>query len=46
MITGHSERQVVVDSLQAGATDFLVKPLDKTRLLDKLRNFLPPGTPA
>jgi CheY-like chemotaxis protein len=46
MITGHSERQVVVDSLQAGATDFLVKPLDKTRLLDKLRNFLPPDTPA
>jgi CheY-like chemotaxis protein len=46
MITGHSERQVVVDSLQAGATDFLVKPLDKTRLLDKLRNFLPPVTPA
>ncbi|MCG5074134.1 response regulator [Paraburkholderia tagetis] len=46
MVTGHSERQVVVESLQAGATDFLVKPLDKTRLLDKLRNFLPAGTPA
>jgi CheY-like chemotaxis protein len=41
MITGHSEKHIVVDSLRAGATDFLVKPLDRNRLLDKLRNFLP-----
>jgi CheY-like chemotaxis protein len=41
MITGHSERNVVVDSLRAGATDFLIKPLDRARLLDKLQNFLP-----
>jgi CheY-like chemotaxis protein len=46
MITGHSERQVVVQSLQAGATDFLVKPLDRARLLDKLRNFLPQNPAA
>jgi DNA-binding response OmpR family regulator len=46
MITGHSERQIVVESLQAGATDFLVKPLDRARLLDKLRNFLPHNAPA
>jgi PleD family two-component response regulator len=46
MITGHSERQIVVESLQAGATDFLVKPLDRARLLDKLRNFLPQNPPA
>ncbi|WP_206953502.1 response regulator [Trinickia acidisoli] len=41
MVTGHSERNVVVDSLKAGAADFLVKPFDKNTLHEKLRLFLP-----
>jgi CheY-like chemotaxis protein len=45
MITGHSERHIVVDSLRAGATDFLVKPVDRAKLIDKLRDFLPQKTP-
>ena len=40
MVTGHSERQVVVESLKAGAIDFLVKPFDKSTLLEKLRLLL------
>jgi DNA-binding response OmpR family regulator len=41
MVTGHSERNVVVESLRAGAVDFLVKPLERAKLLDKLRTFFP-----
>jgi CheY-like chemotaxis protein len=41
MVTGHSERNIVVESLQAGAADFLVKPFDKNTLHEKLRQFLP-----
>jgi CheY-like chemotaxis protein len=41
MVTGHSERNIVVDSLKAGAADFLVKPFDKNTLHEKLRQFLP-----
>ncbi|MHB9118140.1 MAG: response regulator [Burkholderiales bacterium] len=40
MITGHSEKAVVVESLKAGAADFAVKPFDKEVLLAKVRNFL------
>jgi len=40
MVTGHSERQVVVESLKAGAIDFLVKPFDKSTLIEKLRLLL------
>ena len=41
MITGHSERQVLQASLKAGAVDFLVKPLDRQVLLQKLARHLP-----
>lgn len=41
MVTGHSERNIVVESLKAGAVDFLVKPLDRAKLLDKLHTFIP-----
>jgi CheY-like chemotaxis protein len=41
MVTGHSERNIVVDSLKAGAADFLVKPFDKNTLHEKVRQFLP-----
>jgi CheY-like chemotaxis protein len=40
MITGHSEKTVVVESLQAGASDFVVKPFDRTALLAKVGKFL------
>lgn len=40
MITGRSEKNVVVESLKAGAADFVVKPVDKDVLLTKVRNFL------
>jgi CheY-like chemotaxis protein len=40
MVTGHSERAIVVESLKAGAVDFLVKPFDRNTLIDKLRLFL------
>jgi len=40
MVTGRSEKSVVMDSLQAGVSDFLVKPLSKDRLLTKITNLL------
>ncbi|MDP1680457.1 MAG: response regulator [Burkholderiales bacterium] len=40
MITGHSEKAVVVESLKAGASDFAVKPFDKDVLRAKVRSFL------
>ncbi len=40
MITGHSEKNVVVESLKAGASDFLVKPFDRDALLTKVCRFL------
>jgi CheY-like chemotaxis protein len=36
MITGHSDKSVVVKSIQAGASGFLVKPFNKDHLLDKI----------
>ncbi|WP_020683871.1 response regulator [Marinobacterium rhizophilum] len=43
MITGHSKRDVVVESLKAGACDFVVKPFDKTTLLKKFRSLVRSG---
>ena len=40
MITGKSEGQVVMDSLKAGASDFVVKPLDRAALLAKVSRAL------
>jgi CheY-like chemotaxis protein len=40
MITGNSEKAVVVESLNAGAADFIVKPLDRDRLLAKIGGLL------
>lgn len=40
MITGHSEKQFVVDSLKAGACDFLVKPLQRDTTLSKVRKLV------
>ncbi|CAN7560979.1 response regulator [Trinickia sp. LjRoot230] len=41
MVTGHSERTVVMESLRAGAADFMVKPFRRATLLQKLEAFLP-----
>jgi CheY-like chemotaxis protein len=41
MITGRSQRTVVMESLRAGAADFMVKPYRRATLLDKLEAFLP-----
>lgn len=40
MVTGKSEKNVVLDSLRAGASDFVVKPFDRDILLAKVRSFL------
>jgi len=40
MITGKSEGKVVVDSLKAGASDFVVKPFDRVTLIDKIARAL------
>jgi CheY-like chemotaxis protein len=43
MITGHSEKRVVVDSLRAGAADFVVKPFDPATVIAKVRKLLDAG---
>lgn len=40
MITGHSERSVVVECLRAGAADFAIKPFQKATLLAKIEGAL------
>ena len=40
MVTGHSDKGMVVDCLRAGAVDFVVKPLDREPFLNKLDRFL------
>jgi CheY-like chemotaxis protein len=40
MITGRSEKNVVLDSLKAGASDFVVKPFDRDSLIGKMRKLL------
>jgi CheY-like chemotaxis protein len=40
MITGNSERTVVLDSRRLGAADFLVKPFDRQTLLAKIARVL------
>ena len=40
MLTGHGDKDVVVRSMKAGASGFLVKPLNKDTLLAKIRSCL------
>jgi len=40
MITGVGGRAMVLESLKAGAADFVVKPFDKSALLGKVRKLL------
>lgn len=40
MLTGHSEKDVVGQCLGAGATDYLVKPVQRERLLERVAHAL------
>ena len=39
MLTGNGEKEVVVASMQAGANDFMVKPVNALRLREKMRRY-------
>lgn len=41
MVAGESRRTVVLESVRAGAADFMVKPFCRSTLIDKLEAFLP-----
>jgi CheY-like chemotaxis protein len=43
IMTGHSERQVVMESMDAGARGFIVKPFEKALLLRELNEILVRG---
>jgi two-component system chemotaxis response regulator CheY len=40
MVTGESEREKVVEAIQAGVNDYLIKPFDRDSLTAKLGKFL------
>jgi CheY-like chemotaxis protein len=40
MITGNSEEKIVINCLKAGATDFVVKPFERTTLIAKITRAL------
>lgn len=40
MLTGHGEKDVIVESMAAGACDFIVKPCDRELLLKKMQRPL------
>ncbi len=46
MITGHSEREIVVQSAKAGACGFVVKPFNEELLLAKMGSCLGPAAPT
>ncbi|MDO8926963.1 MAG: response regulator [Sideroxyarcus sp.] len=46
MITGKSESDVVVDCMNAGAIDFVVKPFDPATLVDKIVQALKAAAPT
>ena len=39
LMTCQSERQVVIESIRAGAVDFVVKPVQRTILVEKVRQY-------
>ena len=46
MVTGNSGGSVVVDSLKAGASDFVVKPFDRATLVAKIARALNAAVPS
>ena len=40
MVTGEGDRQNVIGSLKCGANDFIIKPIDKKLLTDKILKIL------
>jgi PleD family two-component response regulator len=46
MISGKPTQEAVVESLKAGARDFLVKPFNKEKLLQKINNYKVKERPA
>jgi len=46
MITGRSEREIVMQSLAAGAADFLVKPFTPQSLQQKVEQYIDPRVAA
>lgn len=43
MLTGNGDKQIVVASMQAGANDFMVKPVNAERLREKLLRYIAPA---
>jgi len=39
LMTWQSKRQVVIDSIKAGAVDFIVKPVQRAMLVEKVRQY-------
>lgn len=46
MLTADSEKGTVVECAEAGADDYLLKPYDSARLLDKVRKIFPKASEA
>jgi len=46
MLTGQSGREIVIESRRAGAADFLVKPIDRSVLITKVREVLAAAGPT
>jgi two-component system, chemotaxis family, chemotaxis protein CheY len=46
MVTGESEKERVVEAIQAGVTDYLIKPFDGQSLEAKLQKFVTWFQPA
>ncbi len=40
MMTGKSDKAIVMESLKAGATSFIVKPIERSILLDRIQQIL------
>lgn len=46
MVTTEAEKKRVLEALQAGASNYVIKPFDKENLLAKIRQVVPKAGPA
>ena len=44
-LTGNAKKDCVVKALQAGAADFIVKPINKEQLLERIGRYIEPDLP-